>query len=87
MKELIIEIRDFLKADFNIYAYLYTFLFLATAIYFNYEHNFERVYIDKYYSKPISFLIYTLYYIAPYYLIIIPWLPFGSIDIYSITHK
>ena len=72
MKELIIEIRDFLKADFNIYAYLYTFLFLGIAIYFNYEHNLERVYINKYYGKPISYLIYTLYYIAPYYLIIIP---------------
>jgi len=72
MKELIIEIRDFLKADFNVYAYLYTFLFLSIAIYINYDYNFERVFVDKYYGKPISFLIYTLYYIAPYYLIIIP---------------
>jgi len=72
MKELIIEIRDFLKADFNIYAYLYTFLFLGIAIYINYEYNFERVFVDKYYGKPISFLIYTLYYLVPYYIIIIP---------------
>lgn len=72
MKELITEIRDFLKADFNIYAYLYTFLFLAIAIYFNYEHNFENVYINKFYTKPISNLVYSLYYLAPYYIILIP---------------
>ncbi len=72
MKKIIIEIRDFVKADFNIYAYLYTFLFLAIAIYFSYEHNFEKVYIYKYYTKPISYLIFTLYYLAPYYIIIIP---------------
>ena len=72
MKEIINEIRAFLKADFNIYAYLYTFLFLSIAIYFNYEHNFEKVYINKYYGKPISFLTYTLYYLAPYYIILIP---------------
>lgn len=72
MKEIIIEIRDFLKVDFNIYAYLYTFLFLAIAIYFSYEHNFEKAYIYKYYTKPISNLIFSLYYLVPYYIIIIP---------------
>lgn len=72
MKEIIKEIRDFIKADFNIYAYLYTFLFLAIAIYFNYGHRFERIYVDVYYGKPISFLTYPMYYLAPYYLILIP---------------
>lgn len=72
MKEFLIEIRNFLKADFNIYAYLYTFLFLTIAIYFNYIHNFEIIYIDRFYSQPISFLTYILYYLAPYYLILIP---------------
>lgn len=72
MKEIINEIRIFLKADFNFYAYLYTFLFLAIAIYFNYGHAFERLYVDKYYGKPISFLTHPLYYLAPYYLILIP---------------
>lgn len=74
MKEIIFEIRDFLKADFNIYSYLYTISFLTVAVYINYEYNFERVYIEKYYTKPISYLIYSLYYITPYYLIIIPTL-------------
>ncbi len=72
MKEIVIEIRDFLKADFNIYAYLYTFLFLAIAIYINYKYNFEIAYIDKFYTKPISSLIYPLYYLLPYYIILIP---------------
>ena len=72
MKEIIIEIRDFLKADFNIYAYLYTVLFLTAALIFNYTYNFESVYIDRYYTKPISYLIYSLYYITPYYIIAVP---------------
>ena len=72
MKEIIIEIRDFLKADFNIYAYSYTIVFLTFALIFNYEYNFEDGYIDKNYGKLIGFIIYPLYYIAPYYIVIIP---------------
>jgi len=72
MKEIIKEIRDFLKADFNICAYLYTFFFLAIAIYFNYEHRFERFYVDVYFGKPISYITYPLYYLSTYYLILIP---------------
>ncbi|MCD4793142.1 MAG: hypothetical protein K8R54_07920 [Bacteroidales bacterium] len=72
MKEIIFEIRDFLKADFNIYAYLYTILFLTAALIFNYEYNFEDGYVDGYYMKPISYLIYPLYYITPYYIVVIP---------------
>lgn len=72
MKEIIIEVRDFLKKDFNIYAYSYTILFLAIALFFNYKFNIENSYIDKNYGKPIGFLIYPLYYIAPYYITVIP---------------
>jgi len=72
MKEIIIEIRDFLKADFNIYAYLYTILFLTGVLIFNYEYKFEDNYINKFYTKPISYLVFTIYYIAPYYIIVIP---------------
>ncbi len=72
MKEIILEIRDFLKKDFNIYAYSYTILFLAVALFLNYKFNFEDGYVDKNYAKPRGFWIYPLYYIAPYYLTLIP---------------
>ena len=72
MKEIIIEIRDFLKKDFNILAYSYTVLFLTTSLYFNYKYNFEDNYVNKFYGKSISFLTYFLYYITPYLLIIVP---------------
>ncbi len=72
MKEIIIEIRDFLKKDFNIYAYAYTLLFLVSAVYFNYKYNFENSIVDSLYGKPISFLTYPLYYISPYLLILVP---------------
>lgn len=72
MKEIIIEIRDFLKKDFNIFTYSYTILFLTTALYFNYKYNFEDNYVNRFYGKSISFLTYFLYYITPYLLIIIP---------------
>ncbi|NOZ33823.1 MAG: hypothetical protein GXO80_00810 [Chlorobi bacterium] len=72
MKEIIIEIRDFLKSDFNIYAYGYTFFFLIAAVFFNYKYDFEDSFINSFYGKPISFLIYFLYYITPYLLILIP---------------
>lgn len=72
MKEIIIEIRDFLKKDFNILAYSYTVLFLTTALYFNYKYNFEDNYVNRFYGKSISFLTYFLYYITPYLLIIVP---------------
>jgi len=72
MKEIILEVRDFLKKDFNIYAYSYTILFLTIALFLNYKYNFENAYVDKNYGKAIGFLIYPLYYIAPYYIILIP---------------
>jgi len=72
MKEIIIEIKDFLKKDFNIYTYSYTIIFLTIAVFLNYKYNFEHSYIDKFYRKPISFIIYPLYFIAPYYIVIIP---------------
>ncbi len=72
MKEIIIEIRDFLKKDFNIYAYLYTFLFLAIALYLNYKYDFEDSYVDKNYGKLSGFWAYPLFYITPYYAVIIP---------------
>ncbi len=72
MKEIILEVKDFLKKDFNVYSYSYTIIFLTLAIIFNYQYNFEDDYVNKLYGKPISFLSYFLYYLAPYLLILIP---------------
>lgn len=72
MKEIIHEIRDFLRKDFNFLAYGYTVTFLTLALIFNYKYDFEDSFIDQYYGSVKGILIYILYYIAPYYLIIVP---------------
>lgn len=71
MKEIVIEIRDFIKKDFNIYTYSFTIILLTISIFINYNYGINSI-INNYYRKPISFLIFPLYFIAPYYLVIIP---------------
>lgn len=72
MKEIIREIRVFLKADFNFPAYAYTIIFLTLALIFNYKYDFEDSYIDQFYGSFKGIIVYFLYYLAPYYLVIIP---------------
>ncbi len=74
MKEIIYEIRDFLKSNYNPFAYLYTLIFLIVIIYFNFKYSFEDVFINKIYGKPLGYLIYPLYYFLPYIFVLIPFL-------------
>ncbi|NPA67607.1 MAG: hypothetical protein GXO50_03255 [Chlorobi bacterium] len=71
MRKIIIDIKDFFKENFNVYAYLFTVLFLASALYLNYKFNFEKSFINGFYGKPVSFAVYFLYYSLPYLLTLI----------------
>lgn len=72
MKEIVLEIRDFIKKDFNIYVYSYTILFLAVSLFLNYKYSFEDSFIDSFYGKPIGMLVYFLFFISPYILVLLP---------------
>ncbi len=72
MKEIFIEVRDFIKKDFNLFAYAYTFVLLGILLYFNYKFNFEKTYIDRTYGSYKGFWVYPLYYLTPYYFVMIP---------------
>ena len=74
MKQIIQEIRDFIKEEFNIWIYSYTVIFLAIAIILNYTYNFENAYIDSFYGKPMGMFIYIPFYGFAYFSILIPLL-------------
>lgn len=66
MKDLIREIRTFLKEDFNLGAYLGVAVFVTAALIYNYDIRFERTVIYSYAGKDIGYLVYAAYYILPY---------------------
>lgn len=71
MKQIIQYIKDFWQLDFDGRVYGSTALLLAIAIGFNYAYNFEDGYIDSFQRKPVSFLVYGIYYAVPYFSVIL----------------
>ncbi len=72
MKEIILELKDFIKKDFNIYTYSYTILFLAVSVFLNYKFRFEDTIIDPNFGSNIGMFIYFIYFLSPYLLVLIP---------------
>lgn len=70
MKQIIQYIRDFWKLDYHLPVYLTTAVVLSIAIGLNYYFDFEDSYIDSFNHRPISFLVYALYYGIPYFFVI-----------------
>ncbi|MFH0866069.1 MAG: hypothetical protein V1904_07730, partial [Bacteroidota bacterium] len=71
MKKLIKYILSFIKEDFNPWSYGIAFLFLATAMWYNYSVDFEHKVLDSYYRKPpLGMLFYFLFYALVYYLMV-----------------
>ncbi len=68
MRELVREIRTFLKEDFNFWGYLSVVVFIAASLVYNYETKFEKHTINSFYNKDISYLVFTSYFIFPYYV-------------------
>jgi hypothetical protein len=71
MREIVFEIKDFLKKDFNIYIYSFTVIFLGASILFNYTYNFDNGFIDKSFGKIYGSGVYFLYYLIPYLIVLI----------------
>ena len=74
MKEIYLLLKVHLKEDYNPRLYLYFLSFLTVTISLNYYFDFEDGILDSYYTQPISFITYTLFYMFAYYGIAIPQL-------------
>lgn len=72
MKEIIRYLKQFINEDFHLGAYIYVFVFLATAIFLNYLFDFEHTILNRHYGKPSCALLYFLTYLTCYYGLIIP---------------
>jgi hypothetical protein len=72
LKYIIKYLGEFIKSDYNLYVYGYTFLFLAAAIFINYTFNFEEDILESFNNQDISMLHYFLFYAFAYYFIAIP---------------
>lgn len=71
MKKLLKYTADFIKQDFDIRVYGFTFAFLIIAIGVNYSILFEKKFLDIHYKEPVGMLYYFLFYATSYYLILV----------------
>lgn len=67
MKYLALEIKSFLKSDFDYKVYLYSSLFILVLIVFNYSIDFEDSYIDHKSMRNIRWLLFFLFNSVGYY--------------------
>jgi hypothetical protein len=86
MKEIVSELKLFIRKDFNLPAYGFTIIFLAVVLTLNFHYNFEKTVINSFYAKPIGYLVYFLYYYLPYIFIVIITLSFKK-RLYKIRQK
>ena len=68
IKELAIEVKDHIRADFHPLAYSSIFLLATILLTINYRVDFEHTVIQSYYGTALGFPVYIIYYLAPYYL-------------------
>lgn len=68
---LINEIGKFIKSDFHLASYLFTFVFIALCIYFNYTQHLYVNYIRQSYYTGNSTWVLPLFYASMYYFIAI----------------
>jgi len=69
---LLNEIIKFVKSDFHFVSYLYTFVFIAASIYFNYTEGFYRNIIRNSYFEGNSTWVFPLFYASVYFAVAIP---------------
>jgi len=67
MRELIQEIKQFLREDFHLWGYVSVIVFISISTIYNYETNFEKHTINSYSGTNISYAIQFAYFIFPYY--------------------
>lgn len=67
MKKFLEYFRDFHRSYFDVRLYVFTALFIAVLILFNYTFDFEDSYIDSFYGKVVRMLFFFLYHALAYY--------------------
>ena len=69
---LLNEIWKFIKSDYHLSSYLFTFLIVGVAVYFNYSWGFySKVLLNSYFDGG-SIWIFPLFYATVYFLVAIP---------------
>ncbi len=69
---LLNEVWKFIKSDFHLSSYLFTFLIVIVAVYFNYSWGFySKVLLNSYFDGS-SVWLFPVFYAAVYFLVAIP---------------
>ncbi len=80
------EIGKFIKEDFHAMSYLYTFVFIGTFIFLNYEFGFYRNIMKTSYTDGLSLLYFPIFYLFFYFSVAIPTLIFRK-DFKTLKNK
>lgn len=72
MKKVVLQLREFIKEDFDLWTYLWAFVFISSAIAINYTFNFETKILAKHSDKMVIILRFFLYYGLAWFAIAIP---------------
>ncbi len=76
MRKLKNYLLEFIKEDFNPYAYALIALFLTICVGLNFYFDFEDSYIDAYFGSPIRILLYFIFYLVAWWIPALIWMYF-----------
>ena len=69
---LFAEIGKFIKSDFHLWAYLYTFLFISVCVFLNYTEGFYKSVIRTSYFEGDSTWVFPVFYACMYFVVALP---------------
>ena len=72
MKKIVLQLKNFIADDFEWTSYLWTFIFVASAIAINYSINFERNILIHHPYKSVVMLRFFAYYSVAWFAVAIP---------------
>lgn len=72
MKKIVLQLKDFITEDFEWKSYLWTFIFVASAITVNYTIGFENKILTNHASKVVVILRFFAYYFLAWFAIAVP---------------
>lgn len=65
------EVVTFIKEDFNLKAYLFTFVFIVIGLYLNFHNHLYRIHIVKHYYEGNSTIVMPIFYLTIYFIVAI----------------
>jgi len=72
LKEIINNLKIFIKQDYSPVPYIITLVFLGFSIFMNYTIGLEDLYIDKHQGTVMGLPVYFLFFAVPYFAAAIP---------------